>query len=274
MSRRDHRLLGGRRHTRDAQATRPGSLVHCTAGGQRGVLTVLGQRDAEALGVVQRPPHEGAVLHTRSVVGEQRHAEVRQLAERRQRLPGATNRDGPRHRDLGHATNAEREDLRRHAGGVDGRIGVGHGDDRRVAAQRGRPSPRLDRFGLLASRLAQVRVQVDQARADEASDRVQDTRAGGRLNGLVHADHGARSNSDVTPGQAPGPDHRAATYHQCDVRQRLAPPMRRGSRLRGARRGWPCARRRRWPPAGSRPCAASPPRRTRFPRRAPWDPDG
>ena len=51
------------------------------------------------------------------------------------------------------------------------RLGVGHGHDRGVAAERGRPGAGLDRLGLLAAGLAQVGVQVDQARADQAAAR-------------------------------------------------------------------------------------------------------
>ena len=55
-------------------------------GRQAAVLAVLGQRDAEALGVVEGAPHERAVLHAGAVVGEERHAERGQLAQRGQRV--------------------------------------------------------------------------------------------------------------------------------------------------------------------------------------------
>ena len=79
-----HGLLGGGRHAGDAEPARPGPLVHGAPGRETRVLAVLGQRDAEALGVVECTPHERAVLHARAVVGEERHAERGQLAERGQ----------------------------------------------------------------------------------------------------------------------------------------------------------------------------------------------
>ena len=73
-------------HAREAEPARPRPLVHGAAGGEARVLAVLGQRDAEALGVVEGAPHERAVLHAGAVVGEERHAERGQLAHRRQRV--------------------------------------------------------------------------------------------------------------------------------------------------------------------------------------------
>ena len=84
----DHGLLGGGGHARDAEPARPAPLVHGAAGGQAGVLAVLGQGDAEALGVVEGAPHERAVLHAGTVVGEERHAQRGQLAERGERGAG------------------------------------------------------------------------------------------------------------------------------------------------------------------------------------------
>ena len=52
-------------------------------------------------------------------------------------------------------------------GRVDGRLGVGHGHHRGVAAERAGPSAGLDGLGLLPARLAQVGVQVDEPGADQ-----------------------------------------------------------------------------------------------------------
>ena len=81
-----HDLLGRRRHAGDAEPARPRALVHGPALGQAAVLAVLGQRDAEALGVVEGTPHETAVLHAGAVVGEERHPEVGQLPHGGERL--------------------------------------------------------------------------------------------------------------------------------------------------------------------------------------------
>ena len=58
---------------------------------------------------------------------------------------------------------AEPPDLLDDAGGVGDRVGVGHRVHGGEAARAPRPGAGLDRLGVLAARLAQVRVQVDQA---------------------------------------------------------------------------------------------------------------
>ena len=61
-----------------------GALVHRPARGQHVVLAVLGQRDAEAPGVLERPAHQPGVLHAAAVVGEEPHAELGQLGHGRE----------------------------------------------------------------------------------------------------------------------------------------------------------------------------------------------
>ena len=68
---------------------------------------------------------------------------------------------------------AEVEHLLHDAGAVDGRRGVGHGDDGRVAAERRASGAGLDGLGLLLARLAQVAVDVDEAGADDAAGGVE-----------------------------------------------------------------------------------------------------
>ncbi len=211
---------------------------------------MLGQRDAETLRVVEGAPHERAVLHTGAVVGEEGHAEGRQLAERGQGVAGASDGDGAGHRDLGGAADPERQHLGRHAGRIDRRLRVGHGHNGRVATERGGPGTGLDRLGLLATGLTQVGVQVDQPRADQAAAGVEHLRPARDLDGLGHRDDPRAGNGDVFAGQALGPDDGAAADDEGVLRQRPAPPRCPGARRRAARRGWPCARRHRWPPAG------------------------
>ena len=88
----DHDLLRGGGHARDAEPARPAPLVHGAAGGQAGVLAVLGEGDAEALGVVEGAPHERAVLDAGAVVGEEHHPQRGQLAERGERGAGPAPR--------------------------------------------------------------------------------------------------------------------------------------------------------------------------------------
>ena len=150
------------------EPARPLAFVHVAAGGQRVVLAVLGQRDAEARGVLEGAAHEPRVLHAGAVVGEEAHAERRHLRHRRQLLAGAADGDGTGDVDVAQRGGAELQHLAHDGGAVDRRLGVRHGDDRGVAAERGGPRAGLDRLGLLAARLAQVGVQVDEAGADDA----------------------------------------------------------------------------------------------------------
>jgi hypothetical protein len=61
---------------------------------------------------------------------------------------------------------------------VEDGVRVGHGADRREAAGRGRGEAGVDRLRVLAPRLAQVRVQVDEAGAHEQAGRVEHLRIG------------------------------------------------------------------------------------------------
>src|SRR5207302_10288504 len=81
--------------------------------------------------------------------------------------------DGARDADVAARAGAQLEHLADDAGRVDGGIGVGHGDDRGVAAQGGGPGAGLDRLRLLATGLAQVGVAVDAAGRDGTPARVE-----------------------------------------------------------------------------------------------------
>ena len=74
------------------------------------------------------------------------------------------------------AARPELEHLAHDGGTVDGRLGVRHGHDRRVAAEGGGPAAGLDRLGLLPARLAQVGVQVDEAGRHDAAAGVEHAR--------------------------------------------------------------------------------------------------
>ena len=81
-------------------------------------------------------------------------------------LPGPAHRDGAGHAHVAHRRRAQLEHLANDGGAVDGGLGVGHGDDRGVAAEgrgrgrRSRPSPPPRGPGW-----RRWRVQVDEARA-------------------------------------------------------------------------------------------------------------
>ena len=63
-------------------------------------------------------------------------------------------------------------------GGVGHRVGVGHREHGGVAAARGGPGAGLDRLGLLAARLPQVGVQVDEAGQQHGAVGVEDLAVG------------------------------------------------------------------------------------------------
>src|ERR1039457_1730641 len=74
-------------------------------------------------------------------------------------------------------------------GGVGDRIGVGHGVNRCVAAEGSRQRAGLDRFGVLATRLAQVGMQIDEAGERHQSISLKDARAAVRQAGFDCRDH-------------------------------------------------------------------------------------
>ena len=87
--------------------------------------------------------------------------------------------------------------------------------------------PDLDGLGLLAPGLAQVGVQVDQPRADQATTGIEDGGAGGRVDALGQAGDGGAGDRDVEAGQALGSDDGAAPNDEGHVRQRRRPPRLR-----------------------------------------------
>ena len=163
---RDDRLLGHGGPAGQAKAAGHLALVELGALGEPGILRVLGDHPVEGLDVFQGPAHQQRVGHAPAVVGE--HADSRGRVGHGAELgePGAGQPDRDRADRLDVAVPgrpAQAPDLLDHPGGIGDRIGIGHGVHGGVAAERGRPGAGLDRLGVLAARLAQVRVQVDQA---------------------------------------------------------------------------------------------------------------
>ena len=122
--------------------------------------------------VLQRPPHHPRVVHAPAVVGEHPHLGPgpRHQAELRELLAAEA---------AGHRTDrlyvdqpgrpAEVEDPLRRLARVGDRRGVRHRQHRGEATESSGPRAGEHRLGVLAARLAQVGVQVDQPReGDEA----------------------------------------------------------------------------------------------------------
>ena len=161
--------------SREPEVAAAVTLVHHRTGREPFDLTVLRHGDAEAEGVLEGPPHEQWILHAVAVVGEQLDAGSRQFGERGQLLPGPA--DGDRRRRMNVAqpgSLALAADELDDADTVLCRVGVRHRDHCGVPAERGRARPGLDRLGFLLAGLAEMRVEVDEARRHGEAGRVED----------------------------------------------------------------------------------------------------
>ena len=174
---RDHGLLGDRRPAGEAEPPGELALVHLGALGEPRLLGVLGDHAVERLDVLQRPPHQDGVADAVAVVGEDPHpgGGVGHRAELGELLPGQPDGDRTDRVDVAVAALApEPPDLLDDAGGVGDRIGVRHRVDGGEAAHGGRLGAGEHGLGILAAGLAQVGVQVDQARQHDQPGRVDD----------------------------------------------------------------------------------------------------
>jgi hypothetical protein len=169
---RDHRLLGDRRPSGEAEHAGQVPLVHLRTLGEPGLLGVLGDDAVERLDVLQRPAHEHCVGHALSVVGEDPHTRTRvgHRAQLSQTLPAQAHGHGT---DRAHLAppggTPELPDLLDDACGVGDRVGVGHRMQAGETASRRSAGTALHRLGVLPAGLAQVGVQVDQpGQRDEA----------------------------------------------------------------------------------------------------------
>ena len=120
-------------------------------------------------------------------------------------------------------------------------------DHRGAPAERGGARAGLDRLGLLAARLAEVHLDVDEAGRDDAALGVEHERAGRRRRAPAPTSaitpsttRTSATRSPVCVDDAPAPDRAHAT-----LRQRALP-------IRAATTARPCAPRRRSRPARSR----------------------
>ena len=148
-------------------ATKP--VVRLGALGQRRVLRVVDDRQAERARVGQRRPQDRGRADRRPVVGEADDARVGQLAQRRQLLPRPPDRDRAVGQQLDRRPGGDggRPDPGQDARLVERRGRVRHRADRREAAMGRRGQPGRDGLGVLVAGLAQVRVEVDEPGRDD-----------------------------------------------------------------------------------------------------------
>jgi len=137
---------------------------------RRGFLGVGDQGEAEILSILERPTHDLRVGDRRTVVGDGDGTGVTQLAQRGEDLAFACGGDraGREHAAeplLLAALEHEGDELTV----VDGRLRVGHRHDGGKASGGGGPRARGDVFLVLLARLAEMDVQVDEARHHPAA---------------------------------------------------------------------------------------------------------
>jgi hypothetical protein len=134
---------------------------------------MVGDDHAEARGVLESPSHDRGILDAVAVVGENLHAQRGHLCHRRQQPAFSADRYRASGPHVAASALGQVEYVAHDRGRVRRRLGIRHGDDRGVAAERRRPSPGLDRLGFFGPGLPQMGVQVNQARGDDAAARVE-----------------------------------------------------------------------------------------------------
>ena len=178
----DDRLLGDGRPPGQPEAAGELALVHLGALGQARLLGVLGDDAVERLDVLQRASHQDRVADALAVVGEDPHpgGGVCHRAQLGELLALEADGDGADGVDVAVAgLPAQPPDLLDDARGVGDRLGVGHRVDGGEAAHRGGLGAGLDGLGVLATGLAQVGVQVDEAGEGHETGAVDDLGLGG-----------------------------------------------------------------------------------------------
>ncbi len=244
-----HHLFRHCGHAGKPQPARPCSLVHRPVSGQGSVLTVLGQGDTEAGGVVERSAHQSRRLHPGPVIGEEPNPEGGQLGHGRQALAGPTHRDRPGHRHFRRCRGCQLLHVSHRLCRIESRLGVGHGHYRGVTAEGGSPGARLDGFRLLPARLAEMGVEVDQTRGDDAALGLEHHRALRPGDLMLDGRHPALCDQDVRPTLAVVIDHRPTPDHH-----RRGAPGRPGAINHGvSRRGSPDRGGGTGQPSGWRP---------------------
>ncbi len=163
---RDDGLLGDRGPAGETELTRQGALVHLCVLGESWLLRVLRDHSPERLHVLEGATHEQGVRDAPAIVGEDGdlRARTRHGADLAESFTRETHRhcaDRP-HGDIA-VLGAQRVHLLDHARGIGDRRGVGHRVHGGEAAGSGRPGAGQNRLALLVARLAQVRVEVDEA---------------------------------------------------------------------------------------------------------------
>src|SRR6266550_7818619 len=182
-----HYLLCLVRYPFEAKSSADDALIHGAADCECRLLAVVGDGNSKAARVLERRTHEVRARDRFAVVAHGDGSRADHLTELRENLTALAKRDGPDRIDPRRAgacrlTNDE-SDRRLIVG--DG-IGVRHRAHRGESASSGGTRSRRDRFHVLAPRLAQVAMHVDQPGRNDQSRAVE------RLDVVARSDIDAR----------------------------------------------------------------------------------
>ena len=184
------------------ETQRPLALVHHAARRERLVLAVIHHGQVEAARVLHRAAHHARRRDGPPVVRDGDDAGALHLAHLGQLLALRPLRDRADGEDVGEPGGLRLlDDETGHRRVVVDGVGVRHRADARAAARDGRRRARRDRLLVLLPRLAQVRVQVDEAGRDDEARSVEDLRAlGPRLAATEQPGHAAVLDEHVQAG--------------------------------------------------------------------------
>jgi hypothetical protein len=223
----DDRLLGDRGPPGEADLGRDDALVHLGPLGEPRLLGVLGDDTVERLDVLQGAAHEDRVGDALPVVREDAHlgGGVGHGAELGEMCALEADAHGTDRVDVGPpGVGTQAPDLLDDAGGVLHRGGVRHRVDGGEAADRGGAGAGADGLRVLAPGLAQVRVQVDEAREGDEVPSLDDDRAvaGDRRPGGDDLGDDPVREEDVDALPAEGGDVAQEVGRRCVCRDRCA----------------------------------------------------
>ena len=200
---RDDRLLGCPRPARQTEPGRIGALVRDGADREPRLLGVLGDQHAQAARVLKRAPHDQRIVDADAVVGE--HPHLTDPCGHHSHLGelGACQSDGHRpdrmHVDQSDLLPAVPDVIGDHRTVGDG-VRVRHREHRGVATECRCCRTGFDVLGVLATRLAEMGVQVDETGQQYVPARVDDFGVLGRLEFRSDFGESARRRRARRPG--------------------------------------------------------------------------
>jgi hypothetical protein len=170
---RDVHLFGDRGVAGQPEPRRHGALVHHAARDERAIFRVRHHGRVDELRVLEHAAHHVAVHDRLAVVAERDRARRQQRGHLGHHLAlEALGGRGDRVHAHGRILSGAIDDVVGGGGVVIDGLGVGHARDRREAARGRRAPARADALLVLLARLAQVAVQVDEARRHPAAGRL------------------------------------------------------------------------------------------------------